>query len=160
MYWIIRSFFRTDLSERKRTLPSWVGAEKKLQQTWNSAKKRHFCCDWSRTLPDWSDQPWLRLMKGVTVGYAIKPNKQNKTKNSKTTNRHRDTLEYMASVSFIYLIEGKIRFNVIYRSHISVLYFSYKVSYIQRSLVTPHRRVHQKPHPSPMVSKLLYTLSS
>ena len=160
MYWIIRSFFRTDLLERKRRFPSWVGAEKNLQHTWILAKKRHFCCDWSRTLPDWSEQPWLRLMKGVTVGYAIKPKQQNKTKNSKTTSRHRNTVEYIAGVFFIYLIEGKIRFNVIERSQISVFYFSYKVSYFQWSAVTRHRRIQQKADVSPMVSKLLYTLSS
>ena len=144
MYWIIRSFFRTDLLEKKRRLPSWVGAENNLQQTWISAKKRHFCCDWSRNLPDGSDQPWLRLMKGVTVGYAIKPKKKKKTNkqtNSKTTSRHRNTVEYIAGVFFIYLIEGKIRFNVILRSQISVFYFSYKFSYFQRSPVTRHRRV-------------------
>ena len=157
---MIRSFFLTDLLERKRRFPSWVGAEKNLQQTSIAATKRHFCCDWSRTLPDWSEQPWLRLMKGVTVGYAIKPKQQNKTKNSKTTSRHRNTVEYIAGVFFIYLIEGKIRFNVIERSQISVFYFSYKVSYFQWSAVTRHRRIQQKADVSPMVSKLLYTLSS
>ena len=51
-----------------------------------------------------------------------------KKKNSKTTSRHRNTVEYIAGVFFTYFIEGKIRFNVILRSEISVSYFSYKVS--------------------------------
>ena len=70
--------------------------------------------------------------------------KKKKKKEKKTVKRqaHTETQWDISRPSFfIYLIEGKIRFNAILRSQISVFYFSYKVSYFQRSPVTRHRRV-------------------
>ena len=159
MYWIIRSFFRTDLLERKRRFPSWVGAENKFAADLNFGEKAAFLL---RLVQDSARLKWAALTSSYELSNSrlcnIKP--KNKTKNSKTTSRHRNTVEYIAGVFFIYLIEGKIRFNVIERSQISVFYFSYKVSYFQWSAVTRHRRIQQKADVSPMVSKLLYTLSS
>ena len=86
--------FLSYLPKRFTHLLGW--SWKNLQQTWISAKKRHFCCDWSRTLPDLSDQPWLRLIKGVTVVTQESKKTTTTTKNSKTTSRHRNTVEYNA----------------------------------------------------------------
>ena len=61
-------------------------------------KKRPSCCDWSRTPTDRSEQPSLRSMKGVTVIMQWR-----QKKNSKTTNRHQNAVEYIASKSFLFI---------------------------------------------------------
>ena len=54
------------------------------------------------------------------------------------------TVEYFAGKSSLFIsLEEKNRFNAIFRSQISVFYFSYKVHYFQWSRVTRQRHVHQ-----------------
>ena len=89
-------------------------------------KKWHFCCDWSRTLPDRNDQQ-------NTVKYMADK----------------------SSVLYISLTDKILDSTCSKRSQISVLYFSYKVSCFQRSPLARHRRVLHKGHSSPMACKLL-----
>ena len=69
--------------EKEVSLLSW--GWKDLQKTWISTKRRHFCCDWSRTLPDRGKWPGLNSSyEGSNTGYAIKPKQ-------KTVKRQADT---------------------------------------------------------------------
>ena len=89
--WKLWIFFRADLPERKKRFPSWAGAEKFAADVNFGEKKRHSCCDWSRTLPDRSDQPSLRSMKGVTVVTPLGKKKNKKQKTKKTVKPQTDT---------------------------------------------------------------------
>ena len=51
----IMDLFRADLPERKKRFPSWAGAEKFAVDLNFGEKKRHSCCDWSRTPTDRSE---------------------------------------------------------------------------------------------------------
>ena len=70
--WIL---FQTDLPERKKRFPSWAGAEKFAVNLNLGEKKRHSCCDWSRTPTDRSDEPFTSFYERNNSGYAIKPKK-------------------------------------------------------------------------------------
>ena len=60
-------------------------------------KKRHSCCDWSRTPTDRSDQPSLRPMKGVTV---VTQKSQKTVKRQTDTKTHWNRLQVRLFYSF------------------------------------------------------------
>ena len=78
------AFFET-ISQRGKGFP--LGLElKNLQRIWISAKKRHSCCDWSRTLPHAARSKW----PAFTSFYE-------------ESNRHQNTVEYIAGKSFLFI---------------------------------------------------------
>ena len=100
MYWIIRSLFRTDLLERKRRFPSWVGAENKFAADLNFGEKAAFLL---RLVQDSARLKWA----GLTSSYEgsnsrlcnIKPKKKRTVKRQADT----ETQWNISRVSFLFI---------------------------------------------------------
>ena len=84
--------------EKEVSLLSW--GWRNLQQTWISTKRRHFCWDWSRTLPDRRKWPGLTSSyERSNSGYAIKP-KQKTVKRQADTEKQWNTSQVSLFYSF------------------------------------------------------------
>ena len=80
----IQCKFRLKQLQRERDISSWAGVEKFCNGLEFRRKNGIFCCEWSRTLPHRNDQPWLPLMKGVTVAIVTQLNLKIHWKNKQT----------------------------------------------------------------------------
>ena len=75
----------------------------------------------------------MKCYEGRNSGYAIKPKKQNKKKNSKTASRHRNTVEYIAGKSFLFISLKEKLDLTLFRVRRSQYFISHTKSHIFNS---------------------------
>ena len=100
------AFFETISQRGKGGFP--LGLElKNLQRIWISAKKRHSCCDWSRTLPHVASPQTSFGVRLYVCGEAMPHAARSKwpafTSFYEESNRHQNIVEYIAGKSFVFI---------------------------------------------------------